>query len=147
MENLSALMALCEGNTPLSGGWWLTHARFRVLMLSFMFVFVWTNCWGKGVLKHQNWHITWPHRVESRDKCNVRFVFQVETIGDAYMVVSGVPVTNGKRHCVEIANCALDLLSSVTHFKIRHRPRQQLQLRIGKIPSLKIAWDLVDYFD
>ena len=56
---------------------------------------------------------------------------QVETIGDAYMVVSGVPVRNGTRHAAEIANCSLDLLSCVSSFKIRHRPRMKLQLRIG----------------
>ena len=56
---------------------------------------------------------------------------QVETIGDAYMVVSGLPVRNGNKHAGEIATMALDLLSSVTTFKIRHRPNQQLQMRIG----------------
>ena len=56
----------------------------------------------------------------------------METIGDAYMVVSGVPVRNGSRHSAEIADVSLDLLSAVTHFKIRHRPHQQLQLRIGQ---------------
>jgi len=61
---------------------------------------------------------------------------QVETIGDAYMVVSGVPVRNGNRHVAEIANVSLDLLSAVTHFKIRHRPFQQLQLRIGQSADL-----------
>jgi len=46
--------------------------------------------------------------------------------------MSGVPVRNGNRHVAEIANVSLDLLSAVTHFKIRHRPHQQLQLRIGQ---------------
>jgi len=46
--------------------------------------------------------------------------------------VSGVPVRNGNRHVAEIANVSLDLLSAVTHFRIRHRPYQQLQLRIGE---------------
>ena len=63
--------------------------------------------------------------------CTFCFCEQVETIGDAYMVASGLPVTNGIRHAGEIGTMALDLLSSVRTFKIRHRPDRQLQLRTG----------------
>lgn len=56
---------------------------------------------------------------------------QVETIGDAYMVVSGLPVRNGKLHAREIAGMSLALLEQVKTFKIRHRPNDQLRLRIG----------------
>lgn len=56
---------------------------------------------------------------------------QVETIGDAYMVVSGLPVRNGNLHGREIARMALALLDGVRTFKIRHRAEQQLKLRIG----------------
>ena len=56
---------------------------------------------------------------------------QVETIGDAYMVVSGCPIRNGNAHAGEIASVALSLLSHMTHFRVRHRPDYQLQLRIG----------------
>ncbi|XP_047455316.1 atrial natriuretic peptide receptor 1-like isoform X2 [Mugil cephalus] len=58
-------------------------------------------------------------------------VYKVETIGDAYMVVSGLPVRNGKLHGREIGRMALALLDAVRTFKIRHRPEQQLKLRIG----------------
>ena len=47
---------------------------------------------------------------------------QVETIGDAYMVASGVPVPNGAQHAVEISKMALDLLAKVLTFEIQHKP-------------------------
>jgi len=60
------------------------------------------------------------------------------------MVVSGVPIRNGNRHSAEIADVSLDLLSAVTHFKIRHRPHQQLQLRIGLIQLQMLMKDASD---
>ncbi|KAK6492683.1 atrial natriuretic peptide receptor 2-like [Huso huso] len=58
-------------------------------------------------------------------------VYKVETIGDAYMVVSGLPVRNGTLHAREIASMSLALLQEVKTFKIQHRPNDQLRLRIG----------------
>lgn len=57
-------------------------------------------------------------------------VYKIETIGDAYMVASGLPerISN---HAAEIASMAIELLRSVSDFKIRHLPNEVLQLRIG----------------
>ncbi|TGZ50066.1 atrial natriuretic peptide receptor 1 isoform X2 [Temnothorax longispinosus] len=58
-------------------------------------------------------------------------VYKVETIGDAYMVVSGLPERNGMNHAREIARMSLALRDTVLTFSIRHRPHEQLKLRIG----------------
>jgi class 3 adenylate cyclase len=58
-------------------------------------------------------------------------VYKVETIGDAYMVVSGLPIRNGDAHAGEIASMALQVLENVRGFTIRHRPGDALMLRIG----------------
>jgi len=61
----------------------------------------------------------------------VSLTYQVETIGDAYMVASGLPVRNGIMHAHEIARMSLALIRVVQSFKIRHRPHEKLKLRIG----------------
>uniref|UniRef100_A0A672Q3J3 Guanylate cyclase n=1 Tax=Sinocyclocheilus grahami TaxID=75366 RepID=A0A672Q3J3_SINGR len=58
-------------------------------------------------------------------------VYKVETIGDAYMVVSGVPKENGINHAGEIASMAQDLISVCNTFKIPHKPTTQLKIRAG----------------
>ncbi|XP_078070174.1 atrial natriuretic peptide receptor 1 [Mustelus asterias] len=58
-------------------------------------------------------------------------VYKVETIGDAYMVVSGVPKENGIGHASEIASMALDLVAVCNTFKIPHKPQTKLKIRAG----------------
>uniref|UniRef100_A0A8C6LFR4 Guanylate cyclase n=1 Tax=Nothobranchius furzeri TaxID=105023 RepID=A0A8C6LFR4_NOTFU len=58
-------------------------------------------------------------------------VYKVETIGDAYMVASGLPKRNGDRHAVDIAHMALDILSFVGTFELKHLPGIPLWIRIG----------------
>ncbi|XP_035009737.1 retinal guanylyl cyclase 2 [Hippoglossus stenolepis] len=58
-------------------------------------------------------------------------VYKVETIGDAYMVASGLPKRNGNKHAAEIAHMSLNILSSVGTFRMRHMPDVPVRIRIG----------------
>ncbi|EQB78962.1 heat-stable enterotoxin receptor precursor [Camelus ferus] len=58
-------------------------------------------------------------------------VYKVETIGDAYMVASGLPKRNGNRHAVDIAKMALDILSFMGTFELEHLPGLPIWIRIG----------------
>lgn len=82
---------------------------------------------------------------------------KVETIGDAYMVASGIPVPNGLHHAVELSKMALDLLAKVLTFEIKHKPQHRLKLRMGmhsgqvvggvvgsKIPHYSVFGDTVE---
>lgn len=64
---------------------------------------------------------------ESIDHYNV---YKVETIGDAYLVASGLP-TFYDRHAQEMSHLALELLESVKQHIIPHLPQKTIQLRIG----------------
>uniref|UniRef100_A0A3Q2CKS9 Guanylate cyclase n=1 Tax=Cyprinodon variegatus TaxID=28743 RepID=A0A3Q2CKS9_CYPVA len=58
-------------------------------------------------------------------------VYKVETIGDAYMVASGLPISNGNKHALEICTMALHFLSAIQVFRIPHKPDEILAIRIG----------------
>ena len=58
-------------------------------------------------------------------------VYKVETIGDAYMVSSGIPMRIGDRHAEEIALMSMDILSCVGKFAMRHLPKVPVKIRIG----------------
>ncbi|KAL8198275.1 UNVERIFIED_CONTAM: hypothetical protein K2H54_003324 [Gekko kuhli] len=72
-----------------------------------------------------NLYVCFDTRIESYD------VYKVETIGDAYMVVSGLPERKGTRHADEIAKMSLDLVAAVRQVVIPHMPNSKLQLRAG----------------
>uniref|UniRef100_A0A3P8SCC6 Guanylate cyclase n=1 Tax=Amphiprion percula TaxID=161767 RepID=A0A3P8SCC6_AMPPE len=58
-------------------------------------------------------------------------VYKVETIGDAYMVASGLPLSNGNKHALEICTMALHFLSGIKVFRIHHMPTESLAIRVG----------------
>ncbi|XP_041912730.1 atrial natriuretic peptide receptor 1 [Alosa sapidissima] len=58
-------------------------------------------------------------------------VYKVETIGDAYMVVSGLPIRNGDAHAKEIAGMSLAIVQGMAQYQSPHVLGQQMKVRIG----------------
>ncbi|GMR46177.1 hypothetical protein PMAYCL1PPCAC_16372, partial [Pristionchus mayeri] len=58
-------------------------------------------------------------------------VYKVETIGDGYLCVSGLPHRNGNEHAREIAEMSKELLEAIKRFRVPHLPKEKLQIRIG----------------
>ena len=65
------------------------------------------------------------------ERINKYNVYKVETIGDAYMVVSGLPERNGIRHADQIARMALDLLGAVDELTLPQFCTGRLLIRMG----------------
>ena len=80
------------------------------------------------------------------DRINFYDVYKVETIGDAYMVVSGLPQRNGMRHVDQIARMALDFVKAVDELNSPQLPTKRLSVRIGihTGKSRLTVWDLGD---
>ncbi|VDM63896.1 unnamed protein product [Angiostrongylus costaricensis] len=62
---------------------------------------------------------------------NEHDVYKVETIGDGYLCVSGLPHRNGNEHIKEICGMSLDFTNSIKYFSIPHLPNDRIHLRIG----------------
>ncbi|XP_070196504.1 atrial natriuretic peptide receptor 1-like [Littorina saxatilis] len=57
-------------------------------------------------------------------------VYKVETIGDAYMVVSGVPEVT-EHHARHVALMSLEMVAASKEFVIPHMPTEPLKIRVG----------------
>ncbi|RFC48229.1 MAG: Adenylate cyclase, partial [Verrucomicrobia bacterium] len=73
---------------------------------------------------------------------------KIKTIGDAYMVVGGVPLPQAN-HAVRCAKMAFEMLNAMHHFNLRHQFKWQLRIGLhsgplvaGIIGSIKFSYDL-----
>ncbi|PIC43507.1 hypothetical protein B9Z55_004219 [Caenorhabditis nigoni] len=58
-------------------------------------------------------------------------VYKVESIGDGFLCVSGLPNRNGVDHIRQIVEMALGFLEFCDKFRIPHLPRERVELRVG----------------
>lgn len=55
----------------------------------------------------------------------------METIGDGYLCVSGLPHRNGNQHAKDIAEMSMSLLRAIKGFRIPHLPKERINIRVG----------------
>ena len=55
----------------------------------------------------------------------------METIGDGYLCVSGLPHRNGNEHARDIAEMSFGFLRAIAGFRIAHLPQERINIRIG----------------
>lgn len=58
-------------------------------------------------------------------------VYKIETIGDGYMCVSGLPIRNGLEHIREICNLSLELIDGLRAFRVSYLPMEKVNIRVG----------------
>uniref|UniRef100_A0A0N4ZDC3 Guanylate cyclase n=1 Tax=Parastrongyloides trichosuri TaxID=131310 RepID=A0A0N4ZDC3_PARTI len=57
--------------------------------------------------------------------------YKVETIGDAYLVVSGIPQENGVNHLANLADVTLGMMEFLQTYIIPHKKDEKLRIRLG----------------
>uniref|UniRef100_A0A1I8B3W0 guanylate cyclase n=1 Tax=Meloidogyne hapla TaxID=6305 RepID=A0A1I8B3W0_MELHA len=65
------------------------------------------------------------------DLINKHEAYKVETIGDAYMVASGIPQEIGVRHLMHLSDVALEIMAFLKSYEIPHMKPQKIRIRIG----------------
>ncbi|CAI4231808.1 unnamed protein product [Auanema sp. JU1783] len=65
------------------------------------------------------------------DIINKNDAYKVETIGDAYMIVSGIPEENGNNHIMHICDTAIDLMKILKNYQVPHRRNDRIRIRLG----------------
>uniref|UniRef100_A0A914Z3L7 Guanylate cyclase n=1 Tax=Panagrolaimus superbus TaxID=310955 RepID=A0A914Z3L7_9BILA len=65
------------------------------------------------------------------DIINKHEAYKVETIGDAYMVVSGIPIENGIRHLMTLSDVALEMMTFLEEFRVPHKKSDKIRIRLG----------------
>ncbi|VDM56705.1 unnamed protein product [Angiostrongylus costaricensis] len=58
-------------------------------------------------------------------------VYKVETIGDGYLCVSGLPIRNGLQHIKEICDLSLELVAGLRNFCVPYLSSQKVNIRVG----------------
>ena len=135
METFSALLALCAGNSPMTGEFPAQRPVTRSFDVFVFFIYAWTNGWVNDMRHHRaHYHVT--VMVFYGIRLTWRAILSPWQLVFPYIATASVDKITGSIYCTRVTRYCPGVLSGGVYIKCSPRSASSLYIRV---PSLVIG--------